>query len=759
MRRWIVLGSFALSAAVFGSTAGYFVRLDMPDLRSLEDYVPPEMTRILARDGSEIASFATEKRIVLRDADIPDSFRHALIASEDSRFADHAGIDPIGGLRALWSDLRRRRFAEGASTLTMQLAGNLFLDRSKRTVRRKAQEVFLAMEIERNFTKQEILRMYANQVYFGHGLHGLEAASRYYFGKTARALTTGESATLVGLLPRPASYSPVRNLSRATERRDLVLRRMVDEGYLAAREADRLVAEPIVLSRREESDALAPHFVEGVRRALHESYGSGSLYRGGLVVETTLDPRLQAFANEAVERGLRRFDERKGGRPEVALIALDPTSGKVLAHVGGRDYAHSEYDRATQARRQTGSLFKPFVYATALSRGWTLADTLVDEPTVFLDPRRPVPYQPENFSRRYYETITLRTALEKSANIATVKLLEQVGCDPVIETARRLGVRSRLRPYPSLALGAFELTLLEVTSAYGAFANQGLLMEPHWIEEARDRSGRTLHRARPRVTEAVSPQVAYLMNRALTGVIRRGTGHAAGEVLSHTLAGKTGTTDDYTDAWFVGYSPHLAVGVWVGHDVPRSLGEAETGGRAALPIWIEFMRRALLGAADEAFAVPPGITTVPIDPRTGERPSLEAGCTEYRAEVFIEGTEPSEICSTGLHRKLSLPYPFQPFPLDADGALMIPRDRLEPLLTQEEDVMLDAASGMLLLIGREGVTPIPVSVLSPNDEDDRRLPDTLREEAEGWVGTDGRAARVVWFGARPRPRAELRLAR
>jgi penicillin-binding protein 1A len=841
-----VLGGLALLAAVFGATAGYFVRVDMPSLQGLEDYVPPEMTRLLARDGSEIASFAAEKRIVLDDAGIPDSFRMALIASEDSRFADHAGIDPIGGLRALWSDLRERQMTQGASTLTMQLAGNLFLDRSQRTVRRKMQEAFLALEIERRFSKEEILRMYANQVHFGHGLYGLEAAARYYFDKPARTLTLGESATLVGLLPLPARYSPFRDLHRATERRNLVLRRMVVEGYLTAAEANRLAAEPILLARRDDTGDLASYFIESVRRRLHGTYGGDALTRDGMVVRTTLDRELQEIAEHAVRTGLRRLDKRQGWRsgavrrvprdedprnwesptwkagvvegrvtdgvvlevgshaavvrvaertgildadavrwtgerrpdrllrvgdvvrvrpldggerprlaleqePEVeaALIAIDPTTGEVLAMVGGFDFDRSEYDRATQARRQTGSLFKPFVYAAAFARGWTLADSLIDEPTVFLDRRKPVPYQPENFNRRYHETITLRTALEKSVNIATVKLLERVGCDPVIETARRLGVRSRLRPYPSLALGAFELTLLEVTSAYGAFASQGLLMEPHWIEQVTDRGGKPIHRARPRVTEAVSPQVAHVMNQALSGVIRHGTGRAAGEALDRTLAGKTGTTDEYTDAWFVGYSPRLVVGVWVGYDEPRSLGDGETGGRTALPIWIEFMRHALAGVPDEAFPVPPGVRTVPVDRRTGKRPNVDAGCDDYVVETFIEGTEPSDLCSRELHRKLLLPYPFQRYGLDVDGSLLVPRDELERLLDQEQDVLVDPESGVLLALRREGAVYVPVMEVPDAGSPDRELPDELLEQQPEWVGTDGRPARVLWFDERP----------
>jgi len=561
------------------------------------------------------------------------------------------------------------------------------------------------------------------------------------------------------LLPRPASYSPLRDLPRATQRRNLVLRRMVEEGFLDPAEARRLSGEPIVLAAREGGSELAPYFNEQARRWLQETYGTSDLYRGGLVVGTTLDPRLQDIANRAVARGLRELDERRRQRGEgdrgadpataaaaqAALIAIDPRSGEILALVGGRDHSHSEYDRAMQARRQPGSLFKPFVFATALAQGWTLADTLLDEPTVFLDPRRPVPYQPENFSRRYYGTITLRTALEKSINISTVKLLDRVGYDAVIETGRRLGIRSRLRPYPSLALGAFELSLLEVTSAYGAFANQGLLREPHFIRDVTDRHGRVLHRTRPTASQAVPPRVAYLVNEALAGVVRRGTAHTAGAVLDHTLAGKTGTTDDNSDAWFVGYTPDLVVGVWVGFDEPRGLGARETGGRAALPIWTDFMRHALDGIPDRPFPVPDGIATAAIDPDTGRRRVVGQG--RQLVEVFLEGTEPGAPCSEALHRKLSLPYPFQRYELDTRGALTIPGNELERLLLQERDVRLRRGRGVLVSSGANGIVRIPVRVL-PDSGPPAGLPDLDEAglDPEGWHGTDGRPARIVWMG-------------
>jgi membrane carboxypeptidase/penicillin-binding protein len=543
-------------------------------------------------------------------------------------------------------------------------------------------------------------------------------------------------------------------MEQATRRRNLVLRRMVVEGYLDPSELDRLTAEPIVLATREAPAGEAAYFNEEVRRALQETYGSEELYRGGLVVRTTLDPELQRIAERAVETGLAWLDDRLSRRSDgaerpaepvqAALVAIEPSSGEILALVGGRDFEHSEFNRAMQAHRQPGSLFKPFVYAAALGRGWTLADTLLDEPTVFLDRRNPVPYQPENFSRGYHGTITLRSALEKSINIPTVKLLEQIGYDPVIDLARRLGVRSRLRPYPSLALGAFELSLLEVTSAYGAFANQGLLMQPHYVREITDGDGTTVFTARPDVTEAVSPQVAYLMNQVLTGVVRQGTGKTAGRVLERTLAGKTGTTDNNTDAWFVGYSRDLVVGVWVGYDEPRGLGHRETGARAALPIWTEFMREALRDRPDEPFAIPSGVTNVTVDRLNGCLPDDWADPGRRFAETFIVGTEPTRFCSLSEERLLLLPYPFQRYPLDVNGILRIPGNELESLLAREPQVQYDRRRGLLSMQGEALNARVPVTELPDTETDE--TPATENDlDVQSWTGTDGRPAVVVWF--------------
>ena len=490
---------------------------------------------------------------------------------------------------------------------------------------------------------------------------------------------------LVGILPRPASYSPFHDLKRATARRDLVLRRMVETGRLSADAAAAAAKEPLVLVDSLPSADLAPYFTEEIRRQLQATHGSELLYGGGLRVESTLDLRLQKIADEAVKMGLNQLAQRRGEpadapegekptgpQAEAALVAIDPATGRILAMVGGFDFARSQFNRVTQARRQSGSAFKPLVFAAAFAAGHTPADMLLDEPTVFLDPRRVLPYQPENFSRTYYGAMTLRRALEKSSNIVAVKLLELVGYEATIDLARRLGVQSRLAPYPSLALGAFEVTLLEITAAYGAFANQGVWVEPHWIESVSDRHGRVLQTAEPRVSDAVSPETAYLMNHVLSGVIDHGTATAAA-ALDRTLAGKTGTTDNYTDAWFVGYSPSLVVGVWVGLDRRESLGDRETGARAALPIWTEFMRQALADVPREEFPVPPRIQFSTIDRSTG----LQAhdGCGEQLREAFVLTTEPVQRCTEAHHQKLKLPYPFQRYPLDRHGALLIPRQR------------------------------------------------------------------------------------
>jgi penicillin-binding protein 1A len=842
-RRWpyLALGGLLLVSALLGGTMGYFLRLDLPDVRALEDYNPPVMSIVRAADGEVAATFAEQRRMLIEYHDIPPVFLQALVATEDSGFYRHTGIDFKGILRAAWSDLRHMKLAQGASTLTQQLARNLFLNPEK-TIRRKVQEAMLALEIERQYTKQEILRFYCNQIYMGHGRYGLEAASRFYFQKPARELTLTEAATLAGLIQRPEAISPVKNPERALERRNHVLRRMAGEGLLDAEELALAQQAPLDTARKGRVENPAPYFVEEVRRWLQSTYGSSSLYKEGLEVSTTLDLRLQEVANRAVESGLRELDKRQGWRGdqrrlpegqdpemaelpswsgpletgrvhggvvlsveaeearvrvgpwigrlgpeqiawtgkkspvgllapgdlvrvrllatdeeggaeleleqeplvEAALVALDPATGEILALVGGFDFERSEYDRAMQARRQTGSAFKPLVYAAALARGKTLADTLLDEPTVFLDPRNPAPYQPENYTLKYYETVTLRTAIEKSANIATVKLLNEIGYDAVIETSRRLGIRSELHPYPSLALGSFEITLLELTSAYGAFANQGVLVEPHLVREVRNRDGALVATLEPEIHDSVQPEIAYLMNRVLAGVMTDGTGQAAA-ALGRNVAGKTGTTDDNTDAWFVGYAPRLALGVWVGFDEPRSLGRRETGAMAALPIWKAFMEAALPTLPEQEFVRPDGITVVAIDRETGLKANLDAQCGEVIGEVFVEGTEPTRYCSHGEHVKLKLPYAFQRYPLNEQGELTVPAADLARLLEEELDVFVIDGGTRLEAYSPEGVVSVPLRVVAAEPAQPSPPWLATRFDVTEWKGVDGHPARVVWL--------------
>jgi penicillin-binding protein 1A len=828
--------------AVTGGALGYWLKFDLPDVRALEDYTPPMSSRVLARDGSILATFGEQRRILLGPHEIPPVFEQALLAVEDSGFYRHNGIDFKGVLRAAWHDLKSLSLAQGASTITQQLARNLFL-RPDKLWRRKLQEILLALEIERQYTKQEILRMYVNQVYMGHGRYGLEAASRFYLAKSASDLTLEEAALLAGIIQRPEGHSPLRDPDRALRRRNFVLQRMVEEKAITPEQAGEARAEPIILAAPGEVHGMAPYFVEEIRRRLQARYGEEGVYRQGLEFRTTLDPRLQEAANRAMDRGLRELDKRQGwrgvtsrlpagenpetwvspawgrgirldevtdaivievargrarvrlgsyeanlGREEVAwtrridpaqflrpgdvvrvrvlalgaeggasvaldqdpeveaaLVALDPSTGGVLALVGGFDFERSEFDRAIQARRQAGSAFKPLLYAAALDRGWTPSHRLLDEPTVFLDTTTLVPYQPENYGGGYYGTITLRKALERSANIATVKLLLEVGSRPVIDMARRLGITTELRPYPSMALGAFEVSLLELTSAYATFANQGVRVAPYLVESVVARDGSVLERAEPAVHDALSPQVAYLMNRLLAGVVSDGTG-AAAATLGRPLAGKTGTTDDYTDAWFIGYSPDLVLGVWVGYDLKRSLGRRETGALAALPIWKTFMEDVHEGMPPRDFPRPAGVSFVALDRETGLRASQAPGCHVSFAEAFVQGTEPTAYCTTSERDWLNLPYIFQRYPLNEQGELVVPDGDLYRLLAVEPAVRL--ADGGLRLTALTETGPVSLPLRLTPGATDNGIPQSLLERMEtiDFQGRDGRPARVVLLG-------------
>ena len=847
----ILLGGL-LVAAIAGCSLGWSLTRDIPEVKSLQDWKPPVVTSLYSADGKPLYQFGAEKRIVVDLTQVPQQFLDGLVATEDSHFYDHVGVDPWGIARAIIKDVIHMRKAQGGSTLTQQLARSLFL-KPEKTWRRKLQEMVLALQIEKSFTKDEILNFYVNQVYMGHGRYGIEAAARFYFGRPAKELTLPESALLAGLVQRPEAYSPVRAPERATARRNVVLNRMVEEQKLSREAAKAAIDEPVKVAKIQDEDNIAPYFVEEVRRYLDATYGEVALYQEGLEVYTTLDPTLQRAANQAVFDGLRALDKRRGWRgaprnlikdkedpakfthatwmrppvvgrlrwgvvtevgkketsvrlgewtakldaagvkwtrknlaqvlkvgdaapflvqkideakktlsvsldqepdAESALLALDPSTGEVRALVGGWDFNRSQFDRATQSYRQAGSAFKPFVYAAALESGYTLAQTIFDEPTVFVDQATGDQYQPNNYYRKYYGITTLREAMEESRNIVAAKLLNEVGYGRTIDTARRMGISSPLRPYPSMALGTMEVSLWDLTTAFSVFPNQGVRVEPHFIRQVVDREGRVREAAKPRVVEAIRSDVAYLMTYLLEGVTEIGTGAAAASALERVVAGKTGTTDDLADAWFVGFSPSLVAGAWVGFDQKKTLGEGETGARAALPIWIDFMRAAHEGKPVEKFNKPSNVVYSPIDRRLGKLATSDSHCPATFLEAFVEGSEPTEPCSEVEHFRASLPYYLQKFEITRDFELRIEPDVVTKLVREGSgDLELAPDGKELVLRGDDGAerrlrldlsrgerreVRADLTVLPPIDPQDSGTGD-----GEVPVGIDGRPATVV----------------
>ena len=739
-RRAAVTVLFVL-AIVGGALLGVFLAYesDLPQVSSLEDYQPNIITRVYAAEGSQIGEFAIEKRVVVSFSDIPPVLRNAVVAVEDADFWKHIGINLWRVPGAALANLRSGRRSQGFSTLTMQLSRLLFLTPEK-TYERKVKEIILAFQIEKNFTKEEIFSLYCNQIYFGHGNYGVEAASQFFFGKAIKELTVAEAALLAGTAQNPTFRDPVDNPEQALSRRNHVIDRMMEEKYLSAAEAEEAKRQPLKLRLRKPPPSVAPHFLEEVRKYLEREYGSQRIYQGGLRVYTTLDPQMQAAANEAVGKGLRRLDlkargfvrptasvlqegafpdpvhleewdwpiaagdvvrgvvlasertlavvqigeyrarvgpqeiawtrrtnvaevlpagtiapflieslseagERKDARvtleqePEVqgALVALDVKTGAVRAMVGGYDFERSKFNRATQALRQVGSAFKPVVYTTALEKaGWTPATPIVDAPVSFPGANKSV-WSPQNYDHSFWGTIPLRRALEQSRNIPAIKTLHAVGLENGREYARRLGLSNELPPFLPIAIGAGEQTLIEMTAAFATFPNQGLRMEPMLITRITDRDGNIIEESRPRASDAIRADTAYLMTSLLRGVVARGTAMRA-RALKRPIGGKTGTTDDWTDGWFLGFEPTLAAGVWTGFDDKRkSLGRGQDGARTALPIWMDFWSRVMKDRPIEEYPIPGNIVFVPVDEMG--RPG-RAGTPGVQMEAFVAGTEP-----------------------------------------------------------------------------------------------------------------------
>ena len=639
-----------------------------PNVGQLGEHLPAMASVVLDRRGTELVRpFAANREFVSLDS-LPAYVPAAFVAIEDKRFWKHRGVDWHRVLGAAWTNLRALEVEEGSSTITMQLARNAFpqeLPPQKRTVWRKLAEMRVAREIEARYTKRQILELYLNQIYFGERAWGIEAAAQEYFGKPAAELSLGEAALLAGVPRTPSRLNPRVNLAGALARRRVVLRRMVAEGWITPEEAAAADREPVRLKRgAARTGQLAPYFLDAVRRALEESFG-GSVYSQGLRIHTTLDLRMQQVVEEEIARQLAAIEAGRYGafrHPpygaarsdtasaqgatsylQVAAVVMDVRNGDVLALVGGRDYRDSEFNRATQARRQPGSAFKPIVYAAALADGYPPTFRLADRPLEVVLANGRV-WSPKNYDGTYAGEVTLRDALVFSKNVATVRIAEEVGIDAVIRMAQRLGLSGNFSPVPALALGAAEVTLLELTAAYAAFATLGSRPEPRFITRIEDHRGNVIRTQPPSVQQVLEPGVAFLVTKLLEDAVSRGTGvmvRSAG--YAGGAAGKTGTTNDAADVWFIGYTPELVAGIWIGFDQRKTVIPGATGGELAAPLWGRIMSR-IAPRGRDGWDPPPGIEIRWVDTSGNV---IDADCRPpgpTRPEYFLAGTAPEASC-------------------------------------------------------------------------------------------------------------------
>ncbi|MBI4611321.1 MAG: penicillin-binding protein 1A [Candidatus Rokubacteria bacterium] len=648
LRRLALVAWITILLGLLKVTASVLWALSVPALSELEAIGPAEGTKLYDQNDQFLVDLQAERGVYVPLSRIPQALKAAIIAVEDSRFYSHFGVDPTGIARAVYQNFRHGGFVEGGSTITQQLAKVLFLTRDK-SLDRKLKEGVLALRLEQRYSKDQILEMYLNQVYFGHGVYGVEAAARTYFGKSVTDLSLPQAALLAGLPRAPALYSPFNHPDAARRRRAHVLNRMREGGALKPIEVKRALATDLGLLPPERRGTTGQYFIQYVRGLLAEKYGEDMVFKGGLHVYTALSPHMQALGEQSLREGLEALRSRRGPapakrrgqpgseHPEGALVTIEPATGHIKAMVGGSDFFRSEFNRAVQAKRQPGSAFKPFVYLAALEAGLTPATRIEDSPVIYPVGRNGKPWVPDNYDRMFRGPITLQQGIEESVNIVTVKLQERIGLRRTVEVARRLGIQSPLHEDLSLALGTSDVSLLELTAAYGILANQGVWVPPTPIRYITDARGKLLEENLPQGTAAISPQLAYLITHMLTGVVERGTGIGA-RALGRPLAAKTGTTNDFSNAWFIGYTPSLVTGVWVGYDRPRSLGKDETGSRVAVPIWVSYMSKVLAAMPREEFPVPEGVMLVPVD--------LDpAGtCARPVPMAFLRGTEPDSSC-------------------------------------------------------------------------------------------------------------------
>ncbi len=599
----VFIVGFVVLAIYLGSI---YVSVQKDFNRAVSVKVLPLPTRVYSSDGKLIGSFGLQNRIPVKLKDISVNMRYAILASEDARFYEHGAIDIVSIIRALITDLIHKRVLQGGSTITQQLVKNIYLTPS-RTITRKLKEIILAYRLERQLTKNQILELYLNTVYFGAGAWGIESAARTYFDTHAKDLTIPQAALLAGLVKAPSAYNPYKHPQAAKRRMMYVLRRMYENHFITRKQYEEAMHSKIVLKKRPPNFfglIIAPYFTDYIKTWLIDRFGEDVVYKSGLKVYTTLDTRLQRYAFIAVKTGILRLKRPYDGL-QGALLAMDPKTGYVKAMVGGFNYEQSQFNRALQARRQPGSSFKPFIYLTAITQGYMPTDTIKDEPIVFRFNGKQ--WRPKNYEGVFHGTVTLMYALVHSINVATINLLNAVGIDNVIRLAHRFGIKEKIPHNLSIALGSLSVRLIEMVRAYAAFDNYGLLPKPIFVTKVVDKYGRVIYQQKPQLKRVANTIDTFILTGMLKNVINYGTGRKA-RVIGRPLAGKTGTTNDYRDAWFIGFSPRLVCGVWVGYDDNRPIFRGATGARAALPIWITFMKNALSNQPIRTFPVPPGVT-------------------------------------------------------------------------------------------------------------------------------------------------------
>ncbi len=648
---WVVI---IICAAIPGLIAGFLWGLayDLPEINQLKQFRPMEVSTIFDVNGQVMDRFFIEKRFPVSFEAISPLLIQAVITTEDRAFYSHVGINPKAVFRAIIQDLLHGHFKQGGSTLTQQLAKTLFLS-PKKSIVRKIREAILALQIERRYTKKEILTLYLNQIYLGAGSYGVEAASRTYFHTSAQNLSLGQAALIAGLPKAPSRYSPLKNKKLARIRRDTVLKQMRNTNAITPEDYEKALAEPVVPednSHQHSERNKAPFFTAHIRQLLETDASLlSAAHSQGIQIHTTLDLALNQTAQTSLVRHLTMLEKRMKSRgkhlssPEGAVVGLDVATCAIRVLVGGKNFSRSPFNRAIQARRQPGSAFKPFVYATAITKGYSQTHVLEDSPLT-LTLENGDSWQVHNFSPSYEGPMTMRRALALSKNTTAARLLQEIGAQPVIDFARKAGISSFLAPYPSLALGSFEVSLMELTRAYVPFANQGIGAVPFAIQKITDRDGHVLFASRPQKTNVLTRQDAAIVTDMLKAVIFEGTGKKAARI-QRDIAGKTGTTNACKDAVFVGYSPSLALGVWVGNDDASTLGKYETGGKAALPIWTDIMEQALSSDTSspgssgkiQYFDIPDHTKMVYIDDRSGE--ILEEGqdvSNSHRVKVLVK---------------------------------------------------------------------------------------------------------------------------